>query len=180
MAPDKRVEVAYARRMFRRGKRPAQADQAPSQGATMRSMVLGINPSEIGLSPDSGSHLWGVVMDTAKSDGGWHSLVVLADGTTSLYTSAAFGIIGAGTHESVRVVSDALRAAVEQHLDLFAPTTDNAVPESGSVAIRALTFEGPRILVAPEEELGHGRHAASPLFYAAHDVITAMRQVTPT
>ena len=63
--------------------------------------------------------MWGVVMDTGLADDGWHSLVVLADGTTSLYTSAAFGIIGAGTHEQVRLASDALLASTEQRLSSF-------------------------------------------------------------
>lgn len=168
--------------MFRRGKRPEHRGHAPSQGAAMRSTVLELQlaPSEIGLSAESRCKVWGVVMDTAMSDGGWHTLVVLADGTTSLYTSAAFGIIGAGMHESVRVASDALLAEAEQHLDLFVPATDKAVPAPGMVAIRALAFEGPRVLVAPEKDLGHGRHSAAPVFYAAHNVITAMRQVTPT
>ena len=146
----------------------------------MRSIVLELTSSEIGLSADPGNKVWGVVMDTGMSDGGWHSLVVLSDGTTSLYTSAAFGIIGAGMHESVRVSSDALLAGIEQSLDLFAPATDKTIPASGTVAIRALTFDGPRILLAKEGDLGHGHHSASPLFYAAQDVITAMRQVTPT
>ncbi len=169
----------YARRMFRRGKRAAIAGQPPSQGASMRSMVLGLTPGEIGLAPDSTGTVWGVVMDTAMSDGGWHSLIVLADGTTSLYTSAAFGIIGAGSHDSVRAASDVLLDMTQRQLDLFTASQDDAVPPPGRVAIRALTFEGPGVLVAPEDELGHGRHAASPLFHAAHEVITRMRSVTP-
>jgi hypothetical protein len=164
--------------MFGRGKRK-DPDGPPSQGAAMRAMVLGLEPDEIGLTTGTGRRVWGVVTDTATADGGWHSLVALADGTTSLYTSAAFGIIGAGTHESVRLVSDALLELVEQQLDLFAPDDDNAVPAPGMVAIRALTFGGRRAVVAPEGDLGHGRHAASPVFYAVHEVITQMRLVTP-
>ena len=146
----------------------------------MRAMVLGITPEELGLAPGAGKHVWGVVMDTAMADGGWHSLVALADGTTSLYTSAAFGIIGAGTHESVRQASEALLDLAEQHLDLFAPDGDDAVPAAGMVAIRALTFDGRRAVLAPENDLGHGRHAASQIFHAVHEVITQTRLVTPT
>jgi hypothetical protein len=145
----------------------------------MRAMVLGLTPQEFGLAPGTGKHVWGLVMDTAMSDGGWHSLVTLADGTTSLYTSAAFGIIGAGTHESVRQASDALLELVEQQLDLFVPDSDDDVPARGIVAIRALTFDGRRAVLAPENDLGRGRHPASPVFHAVHEVITQTRLVTP-
>jgi hypothetical protein len=39
----------------------------------------------------------------------------------------------------------------------------------------AVTPEGLRGAVAPEEELGEGRHELSPLFYAGQDVITQIR-----
>jgi hypothetical protein len=45
------------------------------------------------------------------------------------------------------------------------------------VALRALTFEGQRVLIAAENDLGKGRHPASALFYAAQDVITQVRLV---
>ena len=165
--------------MFRRRKQPASPEPAQSQGAGLRAMALGVDPQELGLSPSSGRRVWGVVMDTALSDGGWHSLVVFADGTTSLYTSAAFGIIGAGAHERVRIASDALLVAADGHLDLFTTAKDDAVPPPGMVTIRALTFEGPQVVVAMEEELGQGRHAASPVFHAAHEVITQTRRASP-
>ena len=145
----------------------------------MRAMVLALTPGEIGLATGTAGRVWGVVMDTAMADGGWYSLVVLADGTTSLYTSAAFGIIGAGTHEAVRTASDGLLAAASQQLDSFAPDTEDAVPSPGMVAIRALTFDGRRAVVAAENDLGNGRHAASPVFYAAHEVITQARLIAP-
>jgi hypothetical protein len=45
------------------------------------------------------------------------------------------------------------------------------------VTIRALTFEGQRAVAGVEDDLGSGRHPASPLFYAAHEVITQRRLV---
>jgi hypothetical protein len=142
-------------------------------------MALALDPLELGLSPDSGRRVWGVVMDTAMGEDEWYSLLVLADGTTSLYTSATFGVIGAGTHPGVRVASDRLLATTEEHLDRFGLTADNAIPPPGMAAIRALTFDGQLVVVAAEDEFGHGRHAVSPVFYAAHAVIGEIRQVTP-
>lgn len=79
----------------------------------------------------------------------------------------------------MRAASEALLQLAEQQLDLFTPDSDDAVPAAGLVAIRALTFGSRLAVVAPEDDLGHGRHAASPMFYAAHEVITQARLVTP-
>ena len=164
--------------MFKR--RKTSRETAPAgPGADLREMALRISPDALGLAPRPNQRVWGVVMDTVMADGAWHCLVALGDGTTSLYTSAAFGVIGAGTHSTVRRASDALLTATESDLALFVPTATSELPEPGKVAIRALTFNGHMVVAASEDELGHGRHAASPVFYAAHDVITEIRRATP-
>ncbi|MGZ4663875.1 MAG: hypothetical protein ACXV5Q_02175 [Frankiaceae bacterium] len=113
------------------------------------------------------------------ADGAWHCLVALGDGTTSLYTSSALGVIGAGSHPAVRRASEALLATVGSELGLFSPTTTTDLPRAGQVAFRALTFGGHVAVVASENDLGHGRHAASPVFHAAHAVISELRRVIP-
>ena len=109
---------------------------------------------------------------------GWHCLVTLSDGTTSLYTSAAFGIIGGGGHESVRAASATLLALTRDHLALFSPATDTELPPAELVTIRALTIAGQRTVTAPEDDLGNSRHPASPIFHAAHNVIGQLRMAT--
>lgn len=105
----------------------------------------------------------------------WHRLVSLSDGTTSLWTSAEFGIIGGGAHEAVRVANRDLLELVNVHLDLFVPTTDTGMPSGGMVTLRAMTIDGQRAVTASEDDLGYGRHPASPVFHAAHDVISQLR-----
>jgi hypothetical protein len=78
--------------MFRR--KPKTADPlsaaTPSPGVALRAGALTVDPTTVGLTPTQDARVWGVVMDTSFSDrAGWHSLVTFADGTTSLYTSAA-------------------------------------------------------------------------------------------
>jgi hypothetical protein len=140
-------------------------------------MALSVEPADLGLSPGDGGQVWGVVMDTRFDDGGWHCLVVFAEGTTSLYTSAAFGIAGAGAHATVHEASVRLLDAAEQQLALFTSHSDSTLPKPGHVTIRALTFDEPLCVTALEDDLGHGRHPASRLFLAAHDVISEMRLV---
>ncbi len=138
-----------------------------------------VEPATIGLTGSAEEPVWGVVMDSMFAEAeGWHCLVALADGSTSLYTSAAFGIIGGGAHETVRAASRDLLALTGQRLDLFSPMADTALPSGGMVTIRALTFGGPLVVTATENDLGNGRHPASPIFHAAHDVIGQLRMVS--
>lgn len=165
--------------MFRKRKQPPGSQSPQSQGPRLRTMALTVSPAELGLQ-GAASDVWGFVMDTAMSAGQWHCLVVFADGTTSLYTSAAFGVIGAGTHPGVRSASDALMTMAGQFLEEFMPSDDTAIPPPGQVTMRALTFAGPRIVSADEQDLGHGRHPASSVFHAAHTVIAQIREMTPS
>jgi hypothetical protein len=153
---------------------------AGGQGAELRTMVLGLDPAEVGLTPDDGRQVWGFVMDTGIERGGWHCLAVLGEGTTSLYTSAAFGIVGGGAHATVREASDRLLAQVESALGLFARSTDYSTPDQGVVTMRALTFDGQRVVTSSEDDLGYERHPASSVFHAAHEVITELRLITET
>ena len=163
--------------MFRRKPKPVGAP--PSPGPGLRAQALALDPAAVGLTRDASGPVWGVMMDTTQATaGGWHCLVALADGTTSLYTSSAFGIIGGGAHEPVRVANHALLAVVAQHLDGFVPAPGNELPPAGSVTIRALTFDGQLTATATEADLVGHRHPASPAFRAAHGVITQLRLVT--
>jgi hypothetical protein len=75
--------------------------------------------------------------------------------------------------------SDTLMSAAGQYLDVFSPSDDAAIPPPGQVTMRALTFAGPRVVTADEQDLGHSRYPASSIFHAAHAVIAQVRQVTP-
>lgn len=142
-------------------------------------MALSLRPEALGLTRGAGMSVWGVVMDTVMVDGTWHCLVIFADGTTSLYTSAVFGVIGAGGHPRVRQASDALLRGAESELGLFGPARNPDLPGAGQVAIRALTANGHLVVTASEDDLGHGRNPWNPLFHAAHEVITEVRTAAP-
>ena len=118
-------------------------------------------------------------MDTGMEPDGWYCVVVLADGTTSLYTSALFGVIGAGAQQPVRDASQALLEAAPGFLALLSPVSDTAVPAPGLATIRALTPSGQVAMTAPVDDLGNNRHPASPLFHAVHAVVTRIREATP-
>ena len=108
------------------------------------------------------------------------TLVGLADGTTSMYFSNGGGMIGAGQHPQVAASDEALaRVGRRRSLDDLPETPgDVQLPDEGDDPVRGGDREpaaAPR--ERPEDELGGGGHPLSPLFYAGHDVITAIRVV---
>jgi hypothetical protein len=67
--------------------------------------------------------------------------------------------------------------ALESHLGDMEPSTDQSLPAQGRTVIRALTFDGQRNYEAADNDLGEGRSPLSPVFHAAHGVITQLRLI---
>ena len=160
---------------FKRKPKPDPADAARD----LRQQALTVEAGELGLVASAARpHVWGILMETGYPEA-VATLVVLGDGTTSLYFSSGGGVIGAGEHYVVRAASDALLAAAEAHLAGFAPTDVTPLPDVGRVRFYVRTFDGMRGVEADEDDLGEGRHQLSPVFHAAHEVIGAVRHVSP-
>jgi len=68
----------------------------------MRDRVLALDPASIGLIQSGPNQVWGALMETGHPEA-VSTLVVLGDGTVSLYFSNGGGIIGLGQHEGPRV-----------------------------------------------------------------------------
>jgi hypothetical protein len=115
-------------------------------------------------------------METGYSNG-TATLVCLADGTTSLYTSSGGGIIGGGMHESVVRETQKLLQVADDHLAQMSATVGHELPAQGQTIIRALTSDGPQTYEASEVDLRRGRSVMSPVFFAAQDVITQLRHI---
>ncbi len=166
--------------MFRRpGKAAKQTDSSPRPDEVylgLRRQILTLDPTTVGLPTDS-SAPWGCLMETGYPTGS-ATLVCLADGTTSLYTSTGGGVIGGGAHEAVVRENARLLAVLNDHLAEMSASTDLSLPQEGRTVIRALTAAGPRRYEAAEKELGEGRSVLSPVFHAAHAVITQLRLIS--
>jgi hypothetical protein len=144
----------------------------------LRGQLLSLDPAKAGLDRfTAGRNVRGAILETGYP-AGTATLVTLADGTTSLYTSTGGGIIGGGGgHARVAAASRSFLAAVEDHLGLMSPDLDSDVAVAGRVVIRALSYQGRYRADAPEDDLGHGRHPPSAVFYAGHDVLTELRTI---
>ncbi len=158
----------------------ASAQDAPPQAAVMaelRAKALAVTPADIGLaSSEYAGAVWGVLMETGVKEGMVYTLVVLADGSTSLYFSNGGGVIGAGEHAPVRAAGMALLREASQKSMEALPTATTPLPAVGQVVFYFLSSGGTLKYTAAEKELGEGKNPFSNLFYAGHAVIAQVRK----
>ena len=140
----------------------------------LRTMALGLKPADLGLGEIRPGQPYGIVMDI-DVDGQTATLTSFSSGDASLYLSTGGGTIGGGEHE---VVANAARRFVEaagEHLREMAGADEQPRPGAAQVTFYVLTSQGVAGSSRPEQDLGEGRDALSPLFYAGQDVITQLR-----
>jgi len=152
----------------------------PSMYEDLRRQVLALDPSTVGLvaAPED-SGVWGVLFELGMP-GGSASLVAFKDGTTSLYTSRGYGIIGGGQHDHIVTATRNLISMVARKLDLFRPEESTSPPEPEQVVVRALTHTGTRVAAVPDADLVDGTHLLSDVFFAGHEVIAHLRSIDET
>jgi len=145
----------------------------------LREQIFASMPGELGIAPGVGhERVWAVLMETGYPEA-VASLITIADGTTSLCFSKGGGIIGAGQHDSVREPAMRFVQLVDTHIGQLAVADEHPLPGIGRVRFYARTFTDVRTAEAAERDLGEGRHPLSPLFFAGHAVISAIRKVRP-
>ena len=145
----------------------------------LRRQALTVEAAALNLKPTPARpHVWGVLMETGYPEA-TATLVVFADGTTSMYFSSGGGAIGAGEHAPVRAAAEQLLAIAESQVSRFTPASDTGLPAAGRVKFLVRAFQGTLGAEAGEAELGAGGHRLSDVFFAAHAVITAVRQAAP-
>lgn len=142
--------------------------------ADLRQQVLRLTPDQLGNVALADAPILALLMETGYPEA-VATLVAVADGTTSLYFSNGGGLIGAGTHAAVAEASRRWLETGQEFLPQLSAMEDPPLPTEGLTQFVAVTPEGLRGVVAPEEELGEGRHDLSPFFYGGQDVITQIR-----
>jgi hypothetical protein len=158
---------------FRRS--PNAERQPPADVYTgLRQQVLSLTEDQLGDDELAGAPILALLMETGYPEA-VATLVAVVDGTSSLYFSNGGGLLGAGEHDAVAQASRRWLETGREFLDELAEVRDVPLPAEGMTQFVAVTPDGLRSAVAPEEELGEGRHGLSPLFYAGQDVITQIR-----
>ncbi|HLA80786.1 MAG TPA: hypothetical protein VJP78_04015 [Thermoleophilia bacterium] len=157
----------------------SQAVPEPVQAIKdLRNQLLTSPPETLGFSKaGSDSEVWGILMETGYPEA-LATLVSLRDGNASLYLGHGGGVIGGGGHENVRRAAIGLVKESAKYLTNMKSTTSFPYPAVGRVKFYVLTFNGVVTAEAGKNELGEGKHGLSPLFYAGHEVITQLRQIS--
>src|SRR5438067_1523541 len=137
-----------------------------------------MRPEEIGVElPGGENQPYGVLMETGYPNG-VATLAAFAGGDASLYFSTGGGIIGGIGHEPVRAATTQLVAVSRPFVADMEKTTAFPLPDAGRVRFYVLTLDGMFTAEAVDRDLGEERHTLSPLFFAAHEVITQLRLIT--
>jgi hypothetical protein len=141
----------------------------------MRGQFLRANPSGFGIKPTTAlPRVWGALLDMGMPNG-VASLLSVADGTTSLYTSTGGGIIGGGFHAPVREATERFLALLEKTLGEFEPRAVFELPASGRVAFVVRTYDADFGADVAQADFTGGKHPLTPVFVAADKVLTALR-----
>jgi hypothetical protein len=145
---------------------------------SLRAMALDASANELGSSRETYPRAFGIVVELGFPTGA-ATLVVMGEGSTSLYFSGGGGVIGGGEHESVRRTSARLLSQAQAYADEAVSEAESPLPCKGEVRFVFLTYDGRRVSRAEEAQLETGRHKLSPLFIGAHEVIAEMRELSP-
>jgi hypothetical protein len=145
-----------------------------AEGPDLRGLMLSGTEEDLGYDFPPGP--WGLVMETGFPEGSY-TLVALDDGTASIYFSEGGGVIGAGEYPRVASAAKTAVQTAAENIQLFT-LIDSALPPppAGLVTLYIRSGKELFMLSAEEDQLGDGKHSASSIFYAAHDVITEIRQ----
>jgi hypothetical protein len=138
-------------------------------------MVFETSPAQLGLKP-AATEVWGVLMETGYPDA-VVTLLVLADGTVSVYFSNGGGIIGLGQHPGPERASKSFLALAQQFVNNAKPTSEHPPPAPSRTRFYLLSGRGNYFSEAREQDLGKGRHLFAPLFHKGHEVIMEIRLV---
>lgn len=148
----------------------------PSAYADLREMVFKLASGKAGNIEPTPSGLYAVMLETTYPEATF-SLVVVSEGTVSLYFSNGGGVIGAGNYPTVREPADILLNGAPSFQEQMKPIERPNIPEVGNAAIHLVTDKGIFSVESCESDLGENKLPVSSLFHQAHEVISAVREV---
>jgi len=139
---------------------------------SLREQLLGLDPAQVGLSREEEcGEVWGMLVETAMAEA-VATVVVIADGTVSVYWSTGGASMGLGGIDEVRLAGEALLLASPRSLASCQPTTKYPLPRLAHCRFYLLTFDGVFTAEAHEDDLDENREPLSELFRKTQDLTT--------
>jgi hypothetical protein len=148
----------------------------PEVMKTLRLRVLQADPPSVAAT--SPHEPLAIIMDLGMENG-TASLFSASTGDASIYLSNGGGIIGGIGHERVSHAAIAFTREFAKYLAHFELTSEFPYPATGHVRFYVRTPQGVYTADRVEQTLGEKKDPLWPLFYAAQDVITELRQIAP-
>jgi hypothetical protein len=118
-----------------------------------------------------------VAMMEMRISNGTATMVAVADGSVSLYTSSAGDTIGAGEHLSARRAGQRFLRAAADHAPWMTATTEFPLPTEGMVRFHVRTPDGDFTSEVAEDVLRGRRDELAPVYLAGQDVLTEIRLI---
>jgi len=144
-----------------------------------RNQLFRLDPEKIGIKRSSEHpNVWGVMTEFSL-DGGYVTIVSLANGKTDMYFSSGSGILGAGDHSMVSIASAELVKTAERYLSQMRSTVDHPFPSPGCTRFYLLTYHG--LLTSEVSEnimLDERTHPMYGLYAFTQNVITQIRHIS--
>ena len=143
---------------------------------SLRGRLFLTDPKSLDVIQTDEERFWGLAVDVGL-ESGVATLVVLRDGSISLYFSNGGGLIGLGVNDELHAKASKILELAED-FTLEGPLADrDSLPSEGETRFNFLSFSGARSVEEEDENLEDGQHALSPLYEAAHDLIAAIEAV---
>ena len=163
----------------RQSKQHQSNDESPDAYHGLRSMALdAVARGLVATSPEHGD-VAGIIVDI-PAKGGFVTIVGLADGTASMYTSVGGGMLGAGAHATVMAAVEQALAEAQRNIGLFESPDDHGLPPAGSVRFHVLTSPEGRCADVPADAFwGREAHRLMPVITTVQHLITALSAVSP-
>ena len=138
----------------------------------LRGRVFNFDPNSINIenfAKETG--IYGFVMESGYSNG-ISSLVIIADGTVSLYFSNGGAMIGSGSNENIGEKSIELMKFISSYKDKFEISDSNPIVRKKNVRFYLLTYDGLLTKEVPQRDLGYNKHELSPVFHKTHELLS--------
>lgn len=145
----------------------------------MRGQMFRLNPEKVGIKkPNDDTKVWGVMTEFTV-DGGYVTMVSLANGRTYMYFSSGSGILGAGDYSMVSIASAELVKTAERYVSEMKPTKQHPFPSPGHTRFYLLTYSGLYTREVPESQMdGERANSMYGLYAFTQNVITQIRLIS--
>lgn len=144
-----------------------------------RDQLFRLDPEKVGIKKlNEHANVWGVMTEFTV-DGGYVTIVSLANGKTDMYFSSGSGILGAGDYSMVSIASAELVKTAERYLSQMQSTIDHPFPSPGHTRFYLLTYHG--LFTGEVSEnimLDERTHPMYGLYAFTQNVITQIRHIS--